>query len=352
MRKSSPDLTGPALDALPVALLLVDLTGRVDARNRVAGELLADGDALADVLACTTDNDMPVDWVAELADLAELAGPTSLAAIRLACPDSSVRLVDVHLAGLEGKHDKAIVLVQDVTDRVSMERRLATSERLAAVGKLAARVAHELNNPLDGILRYIGLAERADDAEQRNKCLQQARGGLTRMAGIIADLLDFSRSAGTPTKVCTVTGLIDQALEAMSPAVRAAGVSVVCDLDDGQGSHVPGTLFQVLCNLLKNATDAMPKGGRLTITSRRVGDQVQIALADTGPGIDPELLGQVFEPFFSTKGHRKGTGLGLSISRDIVQHAGGRIIVDNGPEGGAVFRLTVPLRAGSTSFTA
>lgn len=348
MESQWKDLAGAALEALPVAVLIADPSGGILARNPAAEEMLPPGATLSLALPCAIGEDLSVDWPAELTGL-HGAGPRRHSNLRLRAPGGAARLIDVHLSPLPGGGGTALVMAADVTERASMERRLATSERLAAVGKLAAQVAHELNNPLDGILRYLGLAERVGQAGQAEKLtdyLAQARVGLQRMAQIIAELLDFSRSGRWNAQSATAASLIDQAIAAMAPSLEAAGVSIVCDMVDDPRPLMPENLFQVFCNLMKNAADAMPAGGRLIITARGAGDRVNITFADSGTGIPAELLDRIFEPFFSTKTGRKGTGLGLSISRDIVERAGGTILAANRPDGGAVFTISMPCQPG------
>lgn len=351
----SAQLAVSALEALPVAVLLVDPQGRVLHRNAAADSLLPAGESLSEVLRCSGPDSHEVDWLAELAGLDSSAKAIRHEGLRLGGQGQAARLADVHLTALPGSGQGALVMVQDVTGRASMERRLATSERLAAVGKLAAQVAHELNNPLDGILRYLGLTERAAGQGQTDKIgdyLGHARQGLNRMAEIIAELLDFSRAGVKGGEWEPLEALLRQALGAMAPRLEAAGVSIVCDLASDADCRLPGNFFQVFCNLMKNAADAMPDGGRLTITARRAEGAVRVEFADTGDGIDEDALVRIFEPFFSTKALGSGTGLGLSISRDIVERAGGQITAANRPQGGAVFTVSAPCRSAAMHFGA
>jgi len=341
------ELADAALDALPVAVVIADGTGTVLRRNRVADQLLPEGDRLDEILGCVEQEGGQADWPAELSQLAGSCSTMVYSELRLDVPDGGTRLVDVSLSSLDAATSMALVVVEDVTDRASMARRLATTERMAAVGRLAARVAHELNNPLDGILRFLGLAERAGDrgdGAAAREYLQKTRAGVKRMAEIIAELLDYSRVAGRQFERIGVEGAIQQALDAMAPHLEAAAVTVVCDVNVGDGCTVPGELFQVLCNLIKNSVDAMASGGRLTLAAACADGCEVITVTDTGAGVEPEVMDKVFDPFFTTKDVRSGTGLGLSICRDIVTRAGGTISIANAPTGGAVATVTVPHR--------
>ncbi len=345
MQTQTTELVAAALESLPVAVLLLEPSGEIRARNAAARQLLGSGDNAQRVLRCRLADDRLPDWAVELHSVSLHPAGVDYEAVRFENPDGGVRLMDLHLRLLGDGSEIVLLMANDVTGRVSMERRLATSERLAAMGKLAAQVAHELNTPLDGILRYLGLAQRMCQEGNQQKATQyldQAKQGLGRMARIVAELLTFSRSGPRGAEYAPLGSLVDEALRAMSPAMAAANVTVVCDLDEHAARPVAAALFQVMCNLMKNAADAMPSGGRLTITGRCGEGEAMLSFADTGPGVPAALVERIFEPFYSTKPAGRGTGLGLSICRSIVERAGGRIEVANRPEGGAVFTVTAP----------
>lgn len=240
-----------------------------------------------------------------------------------------------------------ILVIEDVTAVIGMEKRLAVSERMAAVGKLAARVAHELNNPLDGILRYLNLALRAEELGKREKIteyLTQARGGLLRMTEIVRELVEFSRSTATAFDDAGINTILEEAVKVMSDKAVAANVSVVCTLSDDLPAIRGTNLFQVFCNLIKNAIDAMPGGGTLTIATQVVEGEAIIRFEDTGIGL-PEEIGKVFEPFFTTKPPGKGTGLGLPICKDIIEKYNGKIIPQRREQGGTAFTIRLPLES-------
>jgi len=239
-----------------------------------------------------------------------------------------------------------LVSIRDSTQRCGLEERLAASERLAAIGKLAARVAHELNNPLDGILRYVNLALRFTEKSGDKKLsdyLGESRTGLMRMVDIVRELLAFSRTSREQFDMTGINELVEQAVEELSPKSEANRLVVTTDF---QNRDMPGIrggrLYQVCCNLIRNAIDAMPDGGRLAITTGLVDDDVVIRVADTGPGL-PEDADSVFEPFFTTKQVGKGTGLGLAICKDFVEGMEGTIETAPGEEGGAVFTVRIPV---------
>jgi len=246
-----------------------------------------------------------------------------------------------------GEATSAVVFwIEPIADQDAPNDPLGMTERLASLGKLAARVAHELNNPLDGILRYVNLALRIVDERGEDKLrsyLSESRTGLMRMMQILGELLDYSRQTNTEEDAADVNEVIDQALRGHAAAAEAAGVVVTSNFRTSQMPRARGSrLYQILGNLLRNALDAMPGGGRLTVTSGVVDGQVVIEVADTGVGL-PLDLEKVFEPFFTTKPPGKGTGLGLAISRDYVREMQGTITASHGLDGGAVFTVRIPV---------
>jgi len=240
-----------------------------------------------------------------------------------------------------------IIIVEDVTERVNVQRKLANAERLAAVGKHASKVAHELNNPLDGILRYINLAMRIiekEDLAKPKEYLTQCRQGLMRMVQIVSELLEFSRSTYTPLEYVKVEQIIEDAVKTMESRAEASNIQIVRNYTFGMPQVRSGNLFQVFCNLAKNALDAMPNGGELRITTRPAADDsIVVELSDTGAGLPPVGTEAIFEPFFTTKEGGKGTGLGLAICRDIVESYHGRITAGNAPGGGSIFTVYLPV---------
>ncbi len=345
MAGKKKDLTSAALDALPLAVLIADGGGSILVRNAAAKEQLPAGKTIGDVL--NVEEDAALSWDDELASLAETPRGLTRRNVPLAGKGERRLLADVHLrllAGADGQGRGAVlVAVQDVSARVSMERRLSAGERLAAAGQLAGKFAHELNNPLDGVLRYIGLAQRVCKGAAGVKYLEKAHLGLTRMAGVIRNLMAES-SAWQPGARCQPIGrLLDEAIIAMNPRAQALGVSVVSDFEDAAAAPVPGDLFQVFCNIIKNALDAMPNGGLLSLRLRGEGARYVVEFVDTGCGMSPEEAGRVFEPFYTTKPHGEGAGLGLAICREILARCGGTIAAGPRPEGGAVVTVTAPM---------
>lgn len=241
-----------------------------------------------------------------------------------------------------------ILLLEDITARMAMVNDLAAAERLAAVGKLAAKVAHELNNPLDGILRYINLAARviADDGDGRAaEYLHQSRKGLLRMVQIISELLEFSRSTYSACEQANINKITEDAIKDMESQAAGNHVKIVRNYRTKMPNIRSGNLFQVFCNLIKNAIDAMEQQTDAVLEIKTFIDKsnVWVEFADTGCGLSPEVHKKLFEPFFTTKAAGKGTGLGLAICKDITDRYGGQISAENRRQGGSVFRVSIPL---------
>jgi signal transduction histidine kinase len=240
-----------------------------------------------------------------------------------------------------------IAVIEDVSEKAEIQRKLSDAERLAVIGRRASRVAHELNNPLDGILRYINLTMRFVEGENLDKpreYLTQCRRGLMRMVQIIGELLEFSRSTYTPSEHVKIDQVIEDAIKPMEPRASSLNVRISRKYALGLPPVRSGNLFQVFCNLAKNALDAMPEGGELRISTRPAPDNmIVVEFRDTGAGL-PEGGGKaIFKPFFTTKDKDSGTGLGLSICRDIIESYRGRITAENAPEeGGAIFTVYLP----------
>jgi len=218
-------------------------------------------------------------------------------------------------------------------------------ERLAIIGKHAAEVAHELNNPLDGILRYINLTIRSIEQENVGKSkdyLAHCRQGLMRMIQIVSELLEFSRSNySVQEDHIKIEQIIEDAVKAMDTKLESSNVRIFRNYQPDLPLIRSGNLFAVFCNLIKNAIDAMPAGGQLNISTRVMKDNTAaIEFCDTGAGFAPEDAEAIFEPFYTTKD--KGTGLGLAICRDIIKKYNGRITAENASQGGSIFTVYLP----------
>lgn len=336
-------------ECLSLGLVVFDEQLEIVQHNAAAEFLVGGHRSLADALAAGTVDASYQDWPQALREVISEGRQRRFNQVVHRSAEGGEQLLNLLCIPMINDNESEItggtLVIEDVTAAASMEKRLAVSERMAAVGKLAARVAHELNNPLDGILRYLNLALRAVETDAGDKLtdyLQRARGGLIRMAQIVRELVEFSRSAHSAFDDSGINAIVEEAVKVMSDKAVQVGVSIICTLQDGIPAIRGTNLFQVFCNLIKNAIDAMPEGGTLTIATQLADRDVLIRFEDTGIGL-PDEIDRLFEPFFTTKEAGKGTGLGLAICKDIIEKYSGRIVPERRTGGGTIFNLHIPL---------
>ena len=229
-------------------------------------------------------------------------------------------------------------------------RKVMESERLAVVGQLAADVAHELNNPLQGIVTYSHLLlEKMTPDDSRRSSVEKIANQATRCATIIRGLLDFSRPTKPQKKLADLRTTIDECLSLVEDRVLFHNIEVVRDYQEDLPATVmdPAQMQQVFMNLIINAAEAMDGVGRLTVATRLDAERgvIQASFRDTGHGISEENMGRIFDPFFTTKEVGHGTGLGLAISFGIVKEHGGTITVESEEGAGTTFTIELPVHA-------
>ncbi|MDO8303751.1 MAG: ATP-binding protein, partial [Sedimentisphaerales bacterium] len=347
-RWRSAHLCEAILTALPIGVVAFGHDLKVIDSNEMARRLISLSDYIDLSLTAGTDVKIWRDWKAELKRAISTQQPCHFDNVAYSTTEKT-KLLSIVCVPLKDSGDElcGTILIEDTTEKVHIQRALANSERLAAVGKLAAKVAHELNNPMDGILRYLGLAIRIVEHEHLEKpldYLHQCHKGLTRMVHIISELLEFSRSAYATFEHMEVETIIDEAIKANEDKASSASIVIIRDYGTNRVKIRSGNLFQVFCNLIKNAIDVMPEGGELTISTQRSSREALVAeFRDTGPGLAPEHIERAFEPFFTTKTGGKGTGLGLAICKDIIEKYDGKITAHNAPGGGCVFTVHLPI---------
>jgi PAS domain S-box-containing protein len=256
-----------------------------------------------------------------------------------------------------GKVVGAAAIARDISSRKQADEALRKAEKLSATGRLAASIAHEINNPLESLTNLVYLLQRNEslDNAARNY-LRLAQGELHRAAHVTKQMLAFHRHSSSP-KVINLVELLDNVLDLYGPATRSAGVSVVRRYEGVDTiCAFPEEIHQVFANVIRNAIEAVPQGGTITLHVfashewngvRRPG--ARVVVADTGPGISPENRERIFDPFFTTKGEN-GTGLGLWISSGIILKHGGSIRVRSRTRkdrSGTVFNVFLPSEAAS-----
>ena len=235
----------------------------------------------------------------------------------------------------------------DITERKRAEQAALRAERLAAMGRLLASLAHEINNPLQAISANIELAmDYPITNDEHQNCLRIVRQETERLTKIINDILVFSRPQSLEKQAVRVDFFIEHALSLASKQLQSAKIqtslNLPADLPEVYVSR--HQLEQVCLNLIINASEHMPDGGRLNISASAQNAQVELFFTDTGAGISPDMLDLVFEPFYTTK--TNGTGLGLAISQNIIQQNGGQITVRSRIGEGSTFRINLPIAEG------
>ena len=255
----------------------------------------------------------------------------------------------------DGKEVATTGIFYDLREKIAGEKKLKEaliqinrSEKMASLGQLAAGVAHEINNPLTGILLYANLAlERLDKADPLRKYLETVLDDAERCKDIVKHLLAYSRQQSPVKEIFQVNSLIEESLSLIRDQKRFLNIKLVREMSNDMLliRADKNQLSQVIINLVMNAVDAMERKGTLAFRTffSKPNDKVCIEISDTGCGIPEEDLSKVFDPFFTTKGLEKGTGLGLSTSYGIVEENGGRIsIKETGPMG-TTFLIELPL---------
>jgi signal transduction histidine kinase len=225
---------------------------------------------------------------------------------------------------------------------------VAQSEKMASLGQLAAGVAHEINNPLTGILLYANLAlERFDNQNPIRKYLKSVIDDAGRCRDIVKNLLAYSRQASPTKEIFQVNSLVSHSLDLIRDQELLLNITLVKEMsEDMMLIHADkNQLSQVFINLIMNAVDAMDKKGTLTFRTYRekTAKKVYIEVSDTGCGISEEQLSKIFDPFFTTKKTGKGTGLGLSTSYGIIKENGGQISIKETSPRGTTFLIQLPL---------
>ncbi|MBI2931273.1 MAG: HAMP domain-containing protein [Planctomycetes bacterium] len=256
----------------------------------------------------------------------------------------SLRLADTRLHDLNASLERRVD--EKTRELKTAQMQIVRAEKLASVGRMAAGVAHELNNPLTGVLTFAHLLARKMPKESQDFAdLQVIINETNRCSKIIKDLLQFSREAQSDRKPERINNVIRQTLPLLEHQAEFQNIQIRLELDEALPPIVidAAQIKQVLMNIIQNAAQAMPNGGALTIaTSARAGS-VAVRISDTGCGIPPENLEKIFDPFFTTKDPGKGTGLGLAVSLRLAENHGGTIDVASEVGKGSTFTIVLPL---------
>ncbi len=250
-------------------------------------------------------------------------------------------------AELKAAYQKLNEYTQQLKDS---QEQLIQSEKLSSLGQLAASIAHEVNNPLSGVLTYTQLLTKRINSDKFSKesaldYLAKMESELTRSTGLVRNLLDFARQSAPVLVETDLNDIVNRVLELTAHSAKLAKVEVIKELDSSLPKLTadPNQLQQVCTNLVLNAIQAMPQGGKLTLRTSLEKDQLKLEVKDTGYGISPENMRKLFTPFFSTKKEVKGVGLGLAISYGIIQRHRGKIDVQSIEGKGTTFTVYLPV---------
>jgi two-component system sensor histidine kinase HydH len=334
------------VENMPIGLVATDSAERIAAFNQVAESVLS--------LSAAAVQGKPAEKVLPpslWAQLSESATTRTVIEKEVDCTLADGRQIPLEigagrLTDETGRYLGRILLFKDLREIRTLRNEIARNQRLATVGRLAAGVAHEIRNPLSSIKGFATYfqeryRENAQDANVASILIQE----VDRLNRVVSQLLEFSRPISVLPRPIRLSRLIGDAVKLIEPQAREKAVAIQTDLHAGAGDVRldPDRLSQVLLNLFLNGVEAMAPGGVLTIRADETADgrRLVIQVSDTGCGIRPEDLSQVFEPYFTTK--PSGTGLGLAIAHNIVEAMGGDIGVASRPGSGTTFTLRLPL---------
>ncbi|MEO7539290.1 MAG: ATP-binding protein [Pyrinomonadaceae bacterium] len=362
-REEHRKFTEAVLDALPVSLYVVDRDYRIVTwnRHREVGSLgvprdIAIGRDVFDVL-----DKYPQGRVREEFERAFRTGLIERIEQQTVADDGSAKHWMVSKVPMKdeqsGEVTHVITVGEDVTMRVEAVQAISRAEKLAAVGRLAAGVVHEINNPLATIAACAealeqrideGSFEGSDAADDLAEYLGLIKSEAFRCKTITTDLLDFSRTRAGERRAVDAGEIVRSASNLISHQKRGHGVTSEIDVEDGLApiSADSGQIQQAVIALATNGIDAMPSGGKLSFNVFGRGNRVVIEVTDTGGGIPTENMPKIFEPFFTTKEVGKGTGLGLAVCYGIISEHGGRLSVRSNVGKGTTFSIFLPASSG------
>ncbi|MBN2125977.1 MAG: PAS domain S-box protein [Deltaproteobacteria bacterium] len=340
------------------AIVAADMTGKVIFMNKSAKDLFGYTDDRIAGRLFATDAYAPemARKIMERLRSFNHGGVGKLDAMEIEIMTSSGEMIPTEMAASiiyeEGREVATMAIFQDLRPRIAAENRwektrmqLVQSEKLASIGRLAAGVAHEINNPLGGIIMYSHLAlEELREADPACMNLRKVINQAERCKEIVKGLLDFSRQGEPEFEQVNVNTIIEEILSMVEAQAMFHNIDIEKDLD----SYLPpvmgdkSQLQQVFMNLTINAAEAMPDGGRLTIKSSRRNGYIIIRFTDTGCGIRPQDRAKIFEPFFTTKSGKVGTGLGLAVSHGIIARHDGSIAFTSRVNAGTSFIIRLP----------
>jgi two-component system NtrC family sensor kinase len=253
----------------------------------------------------------------------------------------------------KGEELAAIGIFKDLSEMVRVKRKLKETqdqlfqaERLAAMGRLTSQIAHELNNPLYGIMNTLELLKaEIPETSKRRRLLDMSLSEVVRLSIMLKNMLTFSRPEEEARKEININGFLDGILMLMEKQLRESDIKLVTTFDDAAPSIMvsPGQMRQVFLNIIKNGMEAMPHGGTLSVATKIENNLLSVIIRDSGVGMSDHVREKIFDAFFTTKEQVRGVGLGLSVCYGIVQNHGGAIDVESEPGKGSAFIVCLPI---------
>jgi two-component system NtrC family sensor kinase len=340
------DYSENIIESLTVGVAVLDQSGRVIGWNRVLErtfekkEETVKGKRLIEVLGEKN--------FAALFPPDTQQGFRLLSEITMEMPSEGKKIFDITKTPLlDNQMDPygTVIVFEDITEKITMQQQLLTSEKLASIGLLSAGVAHEINTPLTGISSYVQILQKKLTTSSHSQVLEKIEAQTDRVAKIVKNLLNFARNPSESAfqkvdlneNLQEIISLIDYKLKNMN-------IDLQLDIHPIKPIWAQGErIQQVFINIILNAMDAMPEGGKLKIHLGQTDNQATVSIEDTGTGIKGQHLPHIFDPFFTTKGIGKGTGLGLSISYAIIKEHEGRITVESESGKGSRFVIFIPM---------
>ena len=339
------------VESINVGILALDLDDRIESWNAQMEAMYAL--SRSEVIGQPVADVFPPEFIEALESARNESGVHHLYKFPLTTRAGEQRSANIAIAPLLSRDFIAvgrIVLVDDITERISLETQLAQADKLSSIGLLAAGVAHEINTPLAVISSYSQLLSKQMRGDPRlGPVLEKITQQSFRASEIANGLLNFSRTSTTEFRETNLNQVIRDTLSLLEHQFKTAQIVVDVELVESLPSihGNPGKLQQVFLNLLLNAKEAMPGGGRLRVATL-VNGHIEALVSDSGTGIAPEHMKRIYDPFFTTKttprpGERRGTGLGLSVTYGIIQEHAGKIHVESAVGAGTTFHLEFPL---------
>lgn len=340
------DYSENIIESLTVGVAVLDQKGKIIGWNRIMEETFSQkkeevlGKRMINVLGEKNFSSLfPSDTQHDFRLLSEIS---------LNMPSGQKKIFDIAKTPLLDNRMNpygTVIVFEDVTEKISLQQQLLTSEKLASIGLLSAGVAHEINTPLTGISSYVQILQKKLNDSPNAQILEKIEMQTERVARIVKNLLNLSRNpAESSFHPVNIKECLEEIVSLIDYKLKNININLELDLSSIKPIWAQGeNLQQVFINILLNAIDAMPNGGKLKIQLSQIENNAVVKIQDTGTGIKPQHLPHIFDPFFTTKGIGKGTGLGLSISYAVIKEHEGHITVESEVGKGSLFTIYIPM---------